>query len=331
MAEKEQDEMLSEDDEQDQSTNVSKKEEYVAVEDKPEAKQADGADSDDDEDDESDSRLADDGEDREEVRKRRRIEKQERTQRRKAAIERDKLELNFLRQRNEELELRMQKLETHTLSSEARTIDQRLTEAIEEARAAERIMAKAIEAGAGEDVTKALKIRDEALVRAQKLNAAKQQLSQQQQAKQQAPNLPDPVVAELAKNWIAKNSWYNPKGQDVDSKIVQAIDQALTNEGYNPRSEEYWDELDRRVSRRFPDKKVQDDDDDGDPPQKQGRKGPAIGSSRDHAPSSTRKEIYISPERKQALIDAGVWDDHVLRQRYLKQYAKWDRENNATR
>ena len=31
------------------------------------------------------------------------------------------------------------------------------------------------------------------------------------------------------------------------------------------------------------------------------------------------------------MIDAGVWDDPILRQRYLKQYQKWDRDNNASR
>ena len=50
---------------------------------------------------------------------------------------------------------------------------------------------------------------------------------------------------------------------------------------------------------------------------------------RSHAPTSTRKEVYISPERKQALIEAGVWDDPVLRQKYVKRYAEYDRQNKA--
>ena len=36
-------------------------------------------------------------------------------------------------------------------------------------------------------------------------------------------------------------------------------------------------------------------------------------------------EVYISPERKEAMIEAGVWDDPETRQRYLKQYADYDR------
>jgi hypothetical protein len=57
--------------------------------------------------------------------------------------------------------------------------------------------------------------------------------------------------------------------------------------------------------------------------------GPAVGSGREHAPTSTRKEIYISPERKAALQEAGVWDDPVLRQRYVKKYAEYDRANKS--
>jgi hypothetical protein len=32
----------------------------------------------------------------------------------------------------------------------------------------------------------------------------------------------------------------------------------------------------------------------------------------------------VTPERKQAMIEAGVWDDPVLRQRYLKAYQDYD-------
>jgi hypothetical protein len=55
-----------------------------------------------------------------------------------------------------------------------------------------------------------------------------------------------------------------------------------------------------------------------------------VGSGREHAPSSTRKtEVYVSPDRKQALIDAGVWDDPVLRTKYVKRYQEYDRLNKS--
>ena len=307
MAENQQDELLEEDDEQQEEQAKGKEPEYVPVESKEE----------DDEGGE-DVRLSEDNEDREETRRRRKAEKEERAARRKAAIERDKTELNFLRQRNEDLEKRVMSIEQRTTRSEAVSLKERIAEAMAEAKAAERIMAKAVEAGAGEDVTKAMRIRDEALRKAQQLNYAAQQMAAQAKAAQK-PAPMDPEVSIMAKRWISENSWYNPKGQDEESKIVQVIDQALMNEGYNPKSDDYWAELDRRIARRLPERKQIDDE-----PRKNGRKGPMIGGSREHAPASTRREVYVSPERKDAMIQAGVWDDPVMRQRYLKAYQAYD-------
>jgi hypothetical protein len=317
MAENQQEEMLEEDDEQ----KDQKEPQYVAVE---EDKKAASSDEDDDSDGE-DVRLSEENEDREEVRRRRKAEKEDRAARRKAAIERDKTELNFLRLRNEELEKRVMSIEQRTTRSEAASIKERIAEAMAEAQAAERIMAKAVEAGAGEDVTKAMRIRDEAMRKAQQLNYAAQQMAAQARAAQKPAQM-DPEVSIMAKKWISDNSWYNPKGQDEESRIVQAIDQALMNEGFNPKTDDYWEELDKRIARRLPERKQIDDE-----PKRNGRKGPMIGGSREHAPASTRREVYVSPERKEAMIQAGVWDDPLLRQKYLKQYAKWDRDNQSTR
>ena len=225
-------------------------------------------------------------------------------------------------------------VEKTTVQNSISTIDARLNEKIAEVRAAERIMAQAVEAGNGEDVAKALRIRDEAMKQAQQLQAIKHQQAQVAQKihhQAQQPQGPDPEIANYAKNWVDKNPWYDPNARNEESKIVLAIDQTLVEEGYNPKSEEYWLELDKRVAKRLPHTKGGGDNDDGN--NRGGRKGPPVGSSRDQAPPSSRQQVYISPERKQAMIEAGVWEDPILRQRYLKQYAKWDRENatNSTR
>jgi hypothetical protein len=326
MAEKDEEQIIEDDEKEKESSG--EKVEYVPVSDKKVAEAEE-----DDEDSGDDKRLSEENEDREELRRRRREEKSERAVRRKQAIERDKLELNFLRQRNEELEKRVSAVETRTARTEAATLDERIQEATAEARAAERIMAKAIEAGAGDDVTKALAIRDEAIRKVQQLSAFKQQAAMNAKAAQKTQQM-DQDVAIMAHKWINQNSWYNPKGKDEDSRIVRAIDQGLLEDGFNPKTEAYWKELDKRIAKRLPDKRRAvddyDDEDDGEP-RKAGRKGPMIGSSREHVPSSTRKEVYVSPERKNAMIQAGVWDDPVLRQRYLKQYARWDRDNQSTR
>jgi hypothetical protein len=327
--------MLIEDDE-DQKGGKPQEVEFVPVT----TKKGEEADQDEDDDDPpEDSRLSEDNEDREEIRRKRREEKADRAARRKQAIERDKTELNFLRQRNEALEKRMFNVEKTTVANTISGIDSRIADTIAEVKAAERIMSQAIEAGNGDDAAKAMRIRDAAMQKVQQLQVHKHQHTQaaenlQQQSQQvqnQAPG-PDPEIASFAQEWVSKNTWYDPNGKDEASKIVLAIDQSLIESGYNPKTEAYWRELDKRVAKRLPDVKGGGNYDDSQDDDRRGqRRGPPIGSSRDQAPQSSRREVYISPERKQAMTDAGVWEDPVLRQRYLKQYAKWDRENNSSR
>lgn len=310
----------------------------VIVED-PKQLSTDAEDRDDDDQDDDDDRRVsnnddDDSEDpdekeREAIRERRRVEKLERKQRRDEAIKRDKLELDFLRKQNDQLERRLAGVEQRTHQADLSQIDAAIAEAVNQAEMAERVIAKAVEAGNGEDVTKAMRYRDEAMQRAQQLQFQKQQTAQQRPA---TPALDDRTMR-YAQDFISENPWYDAQGRDEDSAIVIAIDQALAKDGYNPSSEEYWDELRKRAARRLPErfgKAGKQSSRDSEPREERTpRGGPAVGSGREHAPASTRKEIYISPERKQALIEAGVWDDPVLRMKYVKRYAEYDRMNKA--
>lgn len=260
--------------------------------------------------------------DREAIRERRRQEKLERKERREKAITRDKLELDFLRKRNDDLERRIMAQEVRSQQSDIANLDAHIKSAMNDAQIAERVIAKAVEAQNGEDVAKAIRYRDEAIARANALTQRKKQ--QEQESRVQPQTGIDERTAQYAKEFIEENSWYDPQGRDEDSAIVLAIDSALVKDGYNPASEDYWDELRSRVERRLPDKFSANKS-----KQREARGGPNLGSGKEHAPPSTRKEVYISAERKQALIDAGVWDDPVLRQRYVKRYMEYDRNNRA--
>ena len=290
-------------------------EEFVIVEDDP-----------DDDSDEGDERVAqssgDDNEsEREAIRERRRQEKQERKDRRGKAISRDKLELDFLRKRNDDLERRFTVHEQRFQQIDMGQIDARINKAKNDAELAERVIAKAVDSGNGTDVTQAMRYRDQAMMTMNQLLAAKQETNRPQ------PNMPkvDDLTMHYAKEFIQDNPWYDAQGRDESSAIVLAIDQSLAKEGLNPQTEEYWDELRSRAARRLPEKfgnsKSSQRSD------RQPRGGPAVGSGREHAPATTRNEVYINPDRKQALIDAGVWDDPTLRMRYVKKYAEYDRNN----
>jgi hypothetical protein len=291
-------------------------EQIVIVEDQPEELE------------QEDERVAaqDEGTDaeREAIRERRRQEKQERKERRDKAITRDKVELDFLRKRNDDLERRLTAQEQRAHQTDLNTFDAQIAKASQEADMAERVIAKAIESGNGSDVTQALRYRDASIAKIQQLQMAKQQAERKPVT---APQMDDAAM-HYAREFIQENPWYDAQGRDEDSAIVLAIDGALVKDGFDPRSEEYWDELRHRAARRLPERFSE-----GGPVERKAertpRGGPAVGSGREHAPASTRKEIYISPERKQALIEAGVWDDPVLRMKYVKRYAEYDKNNRA--
>ena len=331
MAEKD---LLSEDDNREP-------EEYVAVDTPPEEPEAEAQEAAEEATQESaleaadeadeDARLSEEESEDDEPKGKRqltpeekRAQRQNRKFRRRAAIEHKERELAFLRAENEEFKRRLSMVEKQTSQFNLSAVDQKLSEALNEAQLAERIMAKAIEQGQGEDVTKALAIRDAALERARQLKATKEQAERPvEQSKPQK----DLRVAAYAKEWIDANNWYDPSGKDEDSAIVKVIDQRLAAEGYNPATEDYWIELDNRVARRLPHRYGEDAVEKPKAAPKRG--GPPVGGKREYAPPSTRKEIYISPERKQALIDAGVWENPELRQKYIKRYAEYDRNNSS--
>lgn len=276
-------------------------------------------DDDEDEEDERTGTSEDDSEDEiVDKTKKNRDSRVKRRQLQKAAKERADRELAYLRQQNSELMRRMSAVEGNTLTQNAAGVQQQLQQALAEARQAEQIMARAIEAGNGEDAATALRIRDEAKERATQLSAYKNRV--EAAAKEATAPRADPRVTNYAQQWLSANSWYDPQGRDEDSAITKAIDNALAREGWNPASEEYWHELTRRVANR-----IGDGEQDDAPRASPRRKAPPTGNTREHAPPSTKNEVVVTPERKAAMIDAGVWDDPVARKRYLKAYQEYDR------
>jgi hypothetical protein len=150
----------------------------------------------------------------------------------------------------------------------------------------------------------------------------------------------DPALIDQVKSWSERNTWFDFGRRDEDSAIAGAIDDMLIRDGYDPRTTEYYDELDKRVARRLPhlakkggkgngEDHIDDVDDDDDPQDRGGQRkpgGPKFRIGGQERPLKSN-EVHISRDRKEAMQEAGVWDDPVLRKNYLKRYAEWDREH----
>ena len=144
-------------------------------------------------------------------------------------------------------------------------------------------------------------------------NALKQRSTQ--------PQPLDQRVADNAKDWISRNKWYDPNGRDVDSRVVLTIDQALADEGFNPASRDYWDELSNRVKKYLPHRVKRDN-------MTHTVRSVVTGSGRETPASKPGNTFRLSAERVQALKDLGVWDDPKERDKMIKQYRAYDKSNS---
>lgn len=316
----------------------TKEDELVAVEvdeegQAPEAvveeekKPVEATDQDDDDEDEEDDRLAASQDDSDaeiseasKKRKRRRLQQ-------KAARERAEAERLALIEQNRTLMERVTRLEGVTTGQAVNTLDTRIQKIEDDIRKAENIMEAALEQGNHRDHITALKIRDQAKDELRELQGVKRTVTSQNEA----PQGPKPEVVNLAKNWAQANSaWFNPNGGDDASDAALQIDAQMTRDGiFDPGTRAYWVELTKRVNAQLAD---QGDDDVDEKPQKNAtRKGPPIGSGKNSAPVVKKNEVYVTPARKQAMIDAGVWDDPVRRQAFLRSYQEYDSQQPASR
>lgn len=121
-----------------------------------------------------------------------------------------------------------------------------------------------------------------------------------------------PKADPRAQSWWKENKWFDPRTEDPIEAAATAFalkrSQALVEEGYDPTSDEYYEEIDKSVSQHFPAlKKVE----------KPGKKAPPVtGGGRGSAAPSGNK-VRLSPDEVRAAQDLGV---------DLQTYAKRKRE-----
>lgn len=266
---------------------------------------------------------------------------------------RDQRELSFLRSRNEQLErehsTRLATMENRQTQSDVMAIDGRISQAQTDVREADSLFAQAVKSGDEGAIAEAMRVRDELRDGLQQLRGAKQytqRAAQERQTTAAQPAGPDPAVSQRAREWARAHSWFDPQGGDDDSAIAYAMERRLSGEGrLHPASDEYWDELDRRLARKLPEhyrtrggaddededetlerrptRRVNGNGHDKDPPRR--ASGPTIkvgGRER----TLRKGEVYIDEDRKAAMIEKGIWDDPVLRERQLRYYQQYDRD-----
>jgi len=275
---------------------------------------------------EDDAVAEEEGEDEDDREKIREARREERKLKKELAKQREasaKHKISALEKRNEDLARRLAAVENTTASYQFVQLDKAVEDEMARVEYAKMKMIQAAQAQDSEAQVEYLEQLTEAKQRlSQAQHAKKQQVEQAQNTKQNVPNEVSTEVQRNATKWLKKNSWYDPQARDTDSRIAKVIDQELAGEGWEPSDPEYWDELDNRLSARLPHRYTA----------KGGstRRGGPTASSRVANTTSTKPgTITLSRERVSAIKDAGAWDDVEKRNKMIRAYAQYDRENKG--
>jgi hypothetical protein len=279
------------------------------------------ASNNDDNDDQNDSGS---DPDREAIRQARREERQLKKQLHREKAKESNHLIAALKKQNQQLAERVAIMEKKTSGAELARVDKAIEDAAVQVEYAKLQMKEAVTHSNGEALTKAQQDWYDAQRKLESLKNMRETSARQTTG--QTPNIQsDPDVKRMASDWVERNPWYDPEGKDLDSEIAQKIDKRLTEEGFDPRSEDYWEELDDRVAKYLPHRA----DRGYNPPnvKSQRPRSMVTSSGRDSIASTKSNEFRLSPQRVAAMKEAGLWDNPSARQKAIANYAKWDREN----
>jgi len=278
------------------------------------------------EDDEDDDPPGDDPEDgggtddeREAIRERRRKERQHRKQAQREREETLRRELQARDSIINELRTKVEGIERRGTSSELAQLDTAKKQTAQAYNYFKDQIRVATEAGNGAAVADAT----EKMLQAQQHFNQLQGYEQAYRQRQSQPQPLDPRLVNQAQKWMKSNKWYNPAGQDQDSRIALTLDQQLAQEGWDPTTPQYWQELDSRVKKYLP-HRANSGKISGTKP-----RSTVSGSGRDAGPRTSDKSYRLSAERVKALKDAGIWEDPKQRAEAVKRFREYDKQNKA--
>ena len=234
------------------------------------------------------------------------------TKKMREAERREQEALNYAKQvqtESQDLKTRMRSLDTNYVNEYTNRVNTQVSQA-------EASLTRAIEMGDSAATVEAQRNLTALAIQQDRANQAKaqQERYQQQQAAAaqhqsqqpmpaQQPRRPDPK----AENWAARNSWF---GQDeamtyaafgIHKKLVE-------DEGFDPQGEDYYNELDRRISEKF---NIGANSSNKRPAQT------VVGASRTPSGRNSGKKVRLTPSQVAIAKKLGV---------PLEEYAKYVKE-----
>jgi hypothetical protein len=205
-------------------------------------------------------------------------------------------------------------------------------------QAAEKEHADAFSSGDGAKATAAMRKMYEAqrkLDELQAINARNQSLNSQPRT---VANKADPIVVNRAQQWAQDNPWFKQGSNDDDSVIADAIATKLVRDGYDPKSDDYWDELDDRLSQRGIGSQDEDEQEEQTQSQREKqetkpafkRRSPPVGGGSGRGDLGTGKiSVSVPTAYINTLKQNGYWEDVPTRNRMIKRYLDAEKQRQS--
>lgn len=244
---------------------------------------------------------------------------------RKTNEEKD-IRLMQLQRENEEVKRRLMEVERRTAQSDLAQVNKIIEDHQVRLEYAKMKLAEAASSNDGQALVEAQQLWRNAERDLEKAENYRQQMERKTNNTKQA-DMPDPILQRNAATWMERNSWYKVDGSDTDSKIAKQVDEELSSEGWDPKTADYWDELDNRLQKYLPHRYNTSSDEN----QSVRKPRNVVGSSGREASSafggSNRNTFVLSPERVRAMKESGAWDNKERREKMMKYFMEFDKAN----
>ena len=236
------------------------------------------------------------------------------------------LRLQQLQRENEEFKRRLSTVEDRTRQNDMARLDKTIEDSQVRLEYAKMKLAEAVNNNDGEAMVQAQELFAQAKQEIGELQGYKQKITQAPQQRDDVV-VPDPTVQRNAAEWMKRNAWYNPNGNDRDVMIAKKHDEAMVAEGWDPSDSDYWAELDSRLQKALPHR--YNGSTDSDSVVRKPRN--IVGSSGREASAAyggrNNSQFVLSPERVKAMKEAGAWDNPVRKKAMVESFMKYDRQN----
>lgn len=268
-----------------------------------------------------------------------------RKRRRGGSTERERNLEQQLAEAKRTIDSRLDTIEQGFVNTTKENITGQMDEAKRHYNTAKAAHVQAIKDGDGDAAGDAIELMQEAREVYTQLSNKKVAADKPIVRKDAAPK-PDPLVISKLNSWNAKNPWYAQNLSNTESRIAYHIDQAMHAEGFDPRTEKYWQELDKRC-RQNPklatlmddnedeeNEEVEDDDEEEDENPRQRRevsgerKKPAPVTGRTPQQSGrTKNKIVLTKPRADAMKQMGLEPGTPGWVKMAKRYAAYDKQS----